>query len=169
MSGIGNTDEAPFLTALIDTMIPGEGDFPSASEAGIVGLIARRALEMHGANFLAGLAEALDRDGAPFSAADKDERIARLQAHESFRPADIQALCVVLYLSYYGSAPAKAAIRRMGLQYPDAPQPGGYRMSLFNPSDPMEAPLHRRGTFVPTERVERVSVEGLGNLAERVG
>ncbi|WP_018183813.1 gluconate 2-dehydrogenase subunit 3 family protein [Kaistia granuli] len=169
MCAIDTTDDAAFVIALIDTMIPGDGDFPSASEAGVAALVAARAKEMQGPAFLAGLREALDRDGAPFAGADEGERVARLVAHETAKPSDVQAVCVVLYLSYYGAASVKAAIRRMGMQYPDAPQPGGYVMSPFDPADPMEAPVHRRGHFVATDAVARVSTEGLGDLMERVG
>ncbi|BCP54742.1 hypothetical protein K32_33590 [Kaistia sp. 32K] len=168
MSAIDTTDDAAFVAALIDTMIPGDGDFPSASEAGVAALVAARAKEMHGPAFLAGLREALDR-GGPFADAEEAERVARLAAHERAKPADVQAVCVVLYLSYYGAASVKAAIRRMGLQYPDAPQPDGYRMSAFNAQDPLEAPTHRRGHFVATDAVMRVSTDGLGDLRERVG
>lgn len=169
MSAIDTTDDAAFVVALIDTMIPGDADFPSASEADIAALVASRAAEMHGPAFLAGLRRALDRDGAPFAAAEEGERGARLAAHERAKPSDVQAVCVVLYLSYYGAAPVKAAIRLMGLQYPDAPQPGGYVMSPFDPADPIEAPVHRRGHFVATDAVARVTTEGLGDLMERVG
>lgn len=169
MSAIDTTDDAAFVAALIDTLIPGDGDFPSASEADVAPLVAARAKEMQGPAFLAGLRRALDRDGAPFADAEEAERVARLAAHEGAKPSDVQAVCVVLYLSYYGAASVKAAIRRMGLQYPDAPQPDGYRMSAFNPDDPLEAPTHRRGHFVATDAVTRVSTDGLGDLMERVG
>lgn len=171
MSGIeGNDDDdAVFVTALIDTMIPGDGDFPSASEAGVAAMVAARLAERQGPAFLDGLRGALDCSDAPFAGADERERVDRLTAHEAARPSDIQAICVVLYLSYYGSAPVKSAIRRMGWQYPEAPQPGGYLMSPFDPADPLEAPVHRRGHFVTTDGVTRASVEGLGNLMERVG
>jgi Arc/MetJ-type ribon-helix-helix transcriptional regulator len=169
VSAIDTADDAAFVAALIDTMIPGDGDFPSASEAGIASLVAMRAGEMHGAAFLSGLRDALDREGAPFANSDEGERVTRLAAHEEANPADIQAVCLVLYLSYYGAAPVKAAIRRMGLQYPDAPQPSGYRMAPFDPADPIEAPTHRRGHFVPTDAVKRVSTDGLGDGMERIG
>ena len=68
---------------------------------------------------------------------------------------------MVAYLSYYENPDVIAGVRALGHRYQESPQPKGYPMARFDPSDPQQAPSHRRGRFVPTDRVQRVDLSPL--------
>ncbi len=68
---------------------------------------------------------------------------------------------MVVYLSYYENPAVVEAVRGLGHTYNDAPQPAGYAMAPFDPADPLQAPTHRRGRFVATNRVRRVDLSAL--------
>ena len=67
------------------------------------------------------------------------------------------------------SAIVQGAIRALGFTYHAHPLPGGYgeQIGRFDPA--RDAPTHRRGSYVSTEGVQRVSLDGLSLLGERGG
>ena len=95
--------------------------------------------------------------------------VAALGAWEQRAPAAFEEMLTIVYLSYYEALPVKAAIRALGHDYHDTPQPGGYRMAPFDAANPHENPQHRRGRYVPTGEVKPVDWSGLGELGKRVG
>lgn len=153
-----------FCTVLSDALIPGDGHFPSASEAGVVARFKARLRDLRGESYISAIQDALPVDGS-FAALDEAQRNDALAALEQSQHAMFEEMLAVLYFSYYESPLVTAAIQQSGLTYHNPPQPIGYRMSVFDPSNPLELPSHNRGHYVPTEAVRRVDLSGLAHLA----
>ena len=156
-----------FCTVLSDALIPGDGHFPSASEAGVVARFEARLRDLRGASHLGAIQDALSVDGS-FVALDEAQRNEALAALEQSQHALFEEMLAVLYFSYYESPVVTVAIRQSGLTYHNPPQPIGYRMSVFDPSNPLELPSHNRGHYVPTEAVRRVDLSELAHLAASI-
>uniref|UniRef100_A0A7C5VW70 Gluconate 2-dehydrogenase subunit 3 family protein n=1 Tax=Thermomicrobium roseum TaxID=500 RepID=A0A7C5VW70_THERO len=168
-SGLDPLLLATELAALIDTLIPGDTLFPSASRAGAVGLVFDRLRTLEGETFVDALLQQCHewsggRALTELSAAERVELVARLERE---RPEWFQQLRFVTYLSYYQLPPVVRAVRTLGFDYNEAPQPSGYVMEPFDPQQ--DLPTSPRGAYVPTEAVERVSLEGLGDLTRSIG
>jgi hypothetical protein len=150
------------LVALVDTLIPGDGQFPAASAVGVHGVVTLRWRDLMGADALATLGAALDRHGGPLAALDGDGRAAVLRRLEFAEPLLFAALRMTVYLAYYEQPSVTAQVRALGFAYNEAPLPDGYALDPFDPAE--DAPKHRRGRFVATEAVARVDLSGLDFL-----
>ena len=147
------------LAALCDALLPGNHRFPSATAVGAHGVAADRIRSRVGTAGLARLVAALAAGGGPLAgAADRPAVVARLQQDH---PALFGTVQLALYTAYYESPAVIAAIRGLGLDYNDAPQPDGYRLPPFDAADPLSAPTHRRGFHRATEAVTRVDLSTL--------
>lgn len=151
------------LVALVDTLVPGDGLFPAASAVGVHGVFALRWRELMGVDALALLAAALARHGGPLAGQGGDGRAAAVAMLEAAEPQLFAALRMTVYLAYYEQPAVTGQVRALGFAYNDAPLPDGYVLDPFEPS--VDAPAHRRGSFVPTEAVRRVDLSGLDFLA----
>ncbi|MGF1624827.1 MAG: hypothetical protein ACFCVH_08080, partial [Alphaproteobacteria bacterium] len=123
------------LAALSDTLLPGSDRFPPASDVGANGVAADRIRARGGIDALERLVAALRRCGGPLATADPEARpgiVARLEAEE---PALFGLVRLALYTAYYESPAVVAAIRGLGLDYNDAPQPRGYELAPFDATD----------------------------------
>jgi len=159
------TGQPRLLARVVDAIIPGDGLFPSASAVGVQGKLLERGFQTVGPAFAESLEHAL---GLADNAIDMDITTA-LAAWETRDPASFQDMLTIVYLSYYETLPVKAAIRELGYDYHDTPQPGGYRMTPFDPTSDQENPQHRRGNYLPTGEVKPVHWSALGDLGKRVG
>ncbi|MEZ5670571.1 MAG: hypothetical protein R3F55_24670 [Alphaproteobacteria bacterium] len=147
------------LAALCDTMLPGDARFPCATDVGAQGVAADRLRMLVGQDGLDRIVAALAIGGGPLvGAADRNAVVA---AFERAEPALFAAVRMALFTAYYESPAVVRAVRALGHDYNDAPQPRGYVMPAFDPADPLNAPPHRRGHFVATEAVQRVDLSKL--------
>lgn len=80
---------------------------------------------------------------------------------EADLPELFQAARMVAYLSYYENPDVIEAVRSLGHRYNASPQPAGYPMAPFDPDDAQQAPTHRRGGYVATDKVRRVDLSSL--------
>lgn len=156
---------AALLRDLVDTMIPGDADWPSAADVGVHGLLGLRLVEAMGeAGFdrtVAGLLAA----GAPFAAKDADAREAIVGRFEA---ADLKRFAMVrlaVYTGYYEHPAVVAAVAALGMPYRARPVLGGYELPPFDKA--RDTPRHGRGAYVRTEDVRRVDLSGLPHLAAR--
>lgn len=158
--------EAGLLRAFVDVLLPGDDLFPAASEAGTHGLLAERLRQQHGP-------DAFDRVGAALAAASggrslaqlpNEERVVAIQRLEREEPALFNLLRTILYYSYYGSPSVVRAIRALGHDYNDAPQPRGYPMLPFDPTPGVNAPATPRGGYKRTDEVTRVDLRDVPGL-----
>jgi hypothetical protein len=154
------------LAALVDMLVPGDGEFPCASEIGVQAKLADRLMVMRGQGAVRALSEALAACGGPLAPLGKDARIAVLTRIERERPDQFLLIRNIVYLSYYESPAVQDVIRAMGFTYNTTPLPAGYAVGKFDAAD---TPRHGRGRFVATEEVSRVDLSQLDFLGEGHG
>ncbi len=152
---------AAMLRELVDVLLPGDGRFPAASDAGTHGVVADRLVAQSGEAALDDLAQTIGACGGPLGPLDASERQNVVRRFEADYPEQFEALRMIAYLAYYESPAAVRAVRSLGHVYNDAPQPAGYAMAPFDESDPHQAPAHRRGHYVRTEDVTRLDLTPL--------
>ncbi|MEQ8282788.1 MAG: hypothetical protein RIB53_13025 [Roseitalea porphyridii] len=145
------------LAAIVAALLPGDDVFPSASDVGVQWIAERRLEVLIGAGGLDDLHAAIE---AALSGGVEAESAAR--ALEAGRPDLFAPLLRVAYLSYYEHPAVTAAIRALGFDYNDAPQPQGYAMDPFDPQT--DLPARPNGRYVPTDQVRRVDLSGLDHL-----
>jgi hypothetical protein len=150
------------LAALVDLLVPGDGEFPAASKVGAQAKLADRLIVMRGEGAVAELIEVLKACGGPLAGLDEDGRRAMLARLEGELPDYFLQVRNIVYLSYYESPAVHEVIRAMGFTYHAIPLPRGYDVGRFDPATDM--PRHQRGRFVATEDVERVDLSQLDFL-----
>ena len=152
---------AAMLRELVDVLLPGDGRFPAASDAGTHGVVADRLVAQSGEAALDDLAQTIGACGGPLGPLDASERQEVVRRFEADYPEQFETLRMIAYLAYYESPAVVRAVRSLGHVYNDAPQPAGYAMAPFDESDPHQAPAHRRGHYVRTEDVTRLDLTPL--------
>ena len=93
------------LKELVDVLLPGDGRFPVASDAGTHGLVADRLMAQTGESALYDLAQTVADCGGPLSPLSREERQAVVRRMEETRPEQFETLRMVSYLAYYESPP----------------------------------------------------------------
>ena len=149
---------AAMLRELVDVLVPGDGRFPAASDAGTHGVVADRLVAQSGEAALDDLAETIEACGGPLGPLGATERQDVVRRFEADHPEQFETLRMITYLAYYESPAVVRAVRSLGHVYNDAPQPAGYAMAPFDETDPHQAPAHRRGHYVRTEDVTRLDL-----------
>ena len=149
---------AAMLRELVDVLLPGDGRFPAASDAGTHGAVADRLVSQSGETALDDLARTIEACGGPLGPLGATERQNVVRRFEAAHPEQFETLRMIAYLAYYESPAVVRAVRSLGHVYNDAPQPAGYAMAPFDESDPHQAPAHRRGHYVRTEDVTRLDL-----------
>jgi hypothetical protein len=152
---------AATLAALVDTLIPGDDDFPSASLAGTHGLVFNRIRQQLGNGAFQQLISALRRYG-DFVTSSPDDRVSAVSGLQLDEPELFSFLRFATYLSYYEAPPVIAALQALGHDYNDAPQPLGYKLPPFDPA--IHVPANRRGSYKKTEEIARIDVSQLSDL-----
>ncbi len=150
---------ARILAGFADAVFPGDDLFPPAATVGAQGVMAARLRERLGSG-------APERLGAELAARggldDPSAAAIRLEAEE---PRLFDTARAFLTFAYYESPAVIAAIRSLGHDYNDAPQPNGYAMRPVDPA--RDVPANPRGHYVATEAVTRVDLSGLDFRAMR--
>ena len=149
---------AAMLRELVDVLLPGDGRFPAASDAGTHGVVADRLVAQSGEAALDDVAETIEACGGPLGPLGATERQDVVRRFEADHPEQFETLRMITYLAYYESPAVVRAVRSLGHVYNDAPQPAGYAMAPFDETDPHQAPAHRRGHYVRTEDVTRLDL-----------
>ena len=155
------------LRDLVDVLIPGEGDWPSASLAGVHGILGMRLLETLGDNGLTQVEAALLACGGPLAPLDEDERVVVVTKLEAMEPRLFVVLRTATYLAYYESPAVIPQIRAQGQPYDPIPIIKGYHLEPFDRE--RDRPKHNRGFYIPTDQVKPVDLTGLDHLGEQHG
>ncbi|WP_372619358.1 hypothetical protein [Falsiroseomonas sp.] len=113
------------LAALLDTLLPGDADWPAAGT--LEGVVEQVAADAAPAPLLAALP-------AGFATADAESREAALRALEAAEPAAFERLVVAAYLAYYTHDPVRAVLERLTGYAAHPPQPLGYELPPFDES-----------------------------------
>ncbi|MCC6790964.1 MAG: hypothetical protein IT336_04715 [Thermomicrobiales bacterium] len=152
---------ATTLAAFVDTLIPGDADFPPASAAGAHGIVANRVRKQLGREGIQRLVTLLDRD-EPFAAASSGSRIDAVRRLESDDPELFAFLRFATYFAYYETPSVIAALQALGHDYHDAPQPLGYELPPFDPTKHL--PATPRGSYKTTSEIARIDLSTLASL-----
>lgn len=150
-------EAAQELALLVDLLIPGDGDFPAASQVGAHGLLADRLRERVGLDAISRLLTTLvaASAGRTLGELPDDERAAAVQRWQEAEPTFFTVMLNTLYYSYYQHPLVVEAIRGLGITYNDAPQPQGYVMPPYDPTPGIGVPTERRGFYFTTEGERR--------------
>ena len=155
------------LGALVDTLLPGSGRYPSASAVGVQWTLAQRWPAVQQPLGLDAVLAALADFGGPLSGLDGAQRVDVVRRFEALHPAVFAVLRRIAYLSYYEAPAVIAAIALHGHDYRAAPQPAGYALRRFD--EERDAPRHSRGRYLSTGEIRRVDVGALAHLEFRRG
>jgi len=156
---------ARLLRDLVDTMIPGDAEWPGAADVGVQGLLGIRLVETLGETGYDRLLADLIAAGAPFSGKDVDAREAIVGRFEASDPKRFATVRLAVYTGYYEHPAIIAAIAALGMPYRSRPVFGGYELPPFDPA--RDTPRHGHGSYIRTEDVRRVDLSGLPHLANR--
>jgi hypothetical protein len=124
------------------------------------GLLGDTVREVRGQPVLDAVSEALISNGRLLHEQPPLDRVKSVRRFEREEPELFSFVRVVVYYGYYKDPSVTRAIRALGHDYNDAPQPKGYEMVPFDPG--VDAPSKPRGRYVRTEEVVRVNLDGLG-------
>lgn len=135
------------MNALLDTLIPGDDDFPSAGSLGL-----HEALLAH------------DRFGAPYAAVSDllpeefanlstEARARHINEIESREPDLFNGLIVGVYSLYYTHAAVSAVIERLTGHTARPPQPDGHPLEPFD-SRLVAIPAGRARLYRPTPELD---------------
>src|SRR3954451_18625639 len=154
------TDGAGELGLLVDVLVPGDDLFPPASVAGAHGLLAERLRDRLGVEGVDDVLDALGvaTSGMSLMTLGEDQRVAAVKRLEANEPALFAVVLNALYYSYYQSPLVVSALRNLGIEYNDAPQPLGYAMAPFSPTPGLGVPSQPHGFYLETDQVRRVAL-----------
>ena len=154
---------AQTFAALVDVLIPGDAGFPSASAAGVHGLVIDRLRGRLGSEVLEEIATALGGASGFLRGTDTErvEAVGRLEVDD---PALFSELRFCAYFSYYESPVVIGVLRRLGHDYNDAPQPLGYAMQPFDPTPGADLPRIPRGSYKQTDDITRIDISAIPDL-----
>jgi hypothetical protein len=155
------------LRDLVDVLIPGEGDWPSGSLAGVHGILGMRLLEELGEPALTDVEAALEACGGPLGPLSEEDRVTVVARLETSQPKLFTLIRTAAYLGYYESPSVIPQIRALGQPYDPVPIFRGYHLEPFDRD--RDRPRHNRGFYIPTDQVQPVDISGLDHLGERHG
>lgn len=164
-------DERHTLEQVLDTLLPPSGSFPLPSQTNLIDrfILERVPASDEAANLYPGLdaprLTSLLHDLA--GAADMTAALADLQREQ---PLTFRSLWSLAVYGYYSCPETIDAIQRdLAPDYHGAPLPLGYTgaMPPWDATDALQMPRNPRGSFVPTERVERADLSKLADERSR--
>jgi hypothetical protein len=146
---------AATLAGFVDLLLPGDDLFPPASAVGVQALLAERIRRRFGPG---GVDDVVSRLGAGRELANA---VARLESDD---PDLFAFLYAAACFAYYENPSVIAAIRALGHDYNDSPQPNGYELPHFDFTPGINVPMTPRGSFKWTDWIEPVDISGLAHL-----
>ena len=153
---------ATMLRDLVDTMIPGDDGWPSASLVGVQGVLGMRLLETLGEKCLYELEKAVLDSGGPLSQLGDSARLELLERLEKDRPKLFTLVTTATYLAYYESPVIVRQVQSLAQPYKAIPAIGGYPSAPFDLE--RDRPCHGRGGYLATNQVRPVDLTGLAHL-----
>lgn len=154
---------AATFAALVDVLIPGDDLFPPAATVGTQGLLAERLRQERGVDGVVEIATKLAETG-PLVGADRETQTVTVRTFEADNRSLFHLLYTITCFSYYQHPTVTAAIRALGHDYKDSPQPEGYEMPKFDFTPGINVPMNPIGTFKWTDWLEPVDISSLAHL-----
>lgn len=137
------------MTALLDTLIPGDADFPAASAVGL-----HDALAGH-ERFAAPYVDVLVLLTGGFDTGSNENRNKTLSTIEETHPELFNALIVGVYSLYYTRPAVAAVIETLTGHSARPPQPSGHALPPFDP-ELVAVPAARSALYRPTPEANDV-------------
>lgn len=134
------------MSALLDTLIPGDADFPTA---GAVGLHDALVMHVRFAKPYAQIRLLLHDD---FEQQSPEERTRALSQVERQHPSFFNGLIIGAYSLYYTNPKVAAVIERLTGHTARSPQPAGHPLTPFDPRL-VTIPAARTQLYRPTPEV----------------
>ncbi|MFB2553168.1 hypothetical protein [Ensifer soli] len=158
-SRLSPKDKAQMLALLVDELIPGAEDFPSASAAGVHGILAMRLFSDLGSTLAETVADRLGFADGDLASGDPEARIRAVSAFEAADPDLFDRIYTAAVIAYYETPFVIEAIQQTGRPYSARPHVTGYPMAPFDFG--RDTPTHGRGAYLRTDEVRRVDISGL--------
>jgi Gluconate 2-dehydrogenase subunit 3 len=155
---------ADTLAAFVNTLLPGDDLFPSASSTGTQAGLADRMRAARPPVAFADFCESLTLQGRSFSDLTYEERVSAVANLESDNPQFFSFLRMATVLAYYATPTVIEAIRALGHDYNDAPQPEGYDLPKFAFVPGVDIPMNPKGFFKWTFMMEPIDISSLADL-----
>ncbi|MFP5076071.1 hypothetical protein ACLE20_02065 [Rhizobium sp. YIM 134829] len=153
------TEKARLLQRLVDELIPGAEGWPSASEAGVHGIVALRLFADGTTGMFDTIAERVDWPSGALDSDDRETRIAAVRAFEAADPDLFEKIYAAVTLAYYETPFVVEAIAVTGRPYSIRPHVSGYPMAPFDYA--RDTPMHGRGHYLKTDDVVPVDTSAL--------
>lgn len=151
------------LADLVDVLIPGDENWPSASKVGVQAVLASRLADLGREGDIDQIVGLMAAVGG-LAGKSEMERTAVVANLERQHAELFKLVCEAVYLAYYESPAVAARIRSFGFSYKLRPHIDGYAMP---PVDAIrDRPHHGRGGYVRTEDVRRLDLRGLEWLSK---
>jgi hypothetical protein len=154
--------KASVLADFVDTLIPGNETWPSASTIGVQGVLAARLLDLNGEEAVERLIATLQMCGGPLVGKDDDARVAIVERFERDHPSLFALVREAAYFAYYENPLIVDHIRALGHSYRARPHLSGYALPSFDIV--RDKPSHQRGGYVATDSVRRVDLDAIDKL-----
>lgn len=158
-SRLSPVEKTRMLRLLVDELIPGGDNWPSASEAGVHGLLSLRLFADEAADLAGTLAELLDWQSGALESGDAETRILAVKGFQEADPDLFDKIYTAAVLAYYETPFVVEAVRETGRPYSMRPHATGYPMAPFDAA--RDTPRHGRGFYLRTEDVVRVDTSKL--------
>ncbi|MGH2532770.1 MAG: hypothetical protein ACRDJW_10755 [Thermomicrobiales bacterium] len=152
------------LAALVEVLLPGDELFPPASTVGVQAVLADRLRTCLGSDAVARVVARLETETEAIVDLPPARRVEAVSRLEREDPDLFAFVLTATYYAYYAAPPVIEALRALGHDYNDTPQPHGYAMTPFDPAPWTGTPAAARGFFKPTTSVARVDRSGLSDF-----
>ena len=158
-SRLSPSDKARLLRLLVDELIPGNDGWPSASDAGVQGILSLRLVSDGSSVLIDALAQCLDWQNGALDSNDPATRILTVQGLAAADPELFDRIYTATILAYYETPFVVEAIRETGRPYSIRPHATGYPMAPFDIG--RDTPKHGRGFYLKTDEVKPVDTANL--------
>ena len=152
-------EAARLLRALVDELIPGDETWPSASDAGVHGILSMRVCAGWDDARMDRLASLLGWEDGSLTSAVPEERMGAVASLEAADPDLFDEIYTATVLAYYETPFVIEAIRATGRPYSARPHATGYAMAPFDFNRDM--PGHGRGGYLKTDEVKPLDISTL--------
>ena len=158
-------EAASLLAGLVDILIPGDEDWPSAATVGVQGLLATRLFEDLGKSRFGRLATAIIEAGGPLKGRSEQEQVEVVKQLERAESDLFGWIRDAAYIAYYENPFVAACINAKGHPYDLRPHIKGYPLAPFDLE--RQTPRHGRGSYIPTQAVRPVDISDLDLDSDR--
>jgi hypothetical protein len=158
-STLSPTEKARLLRLLVDELIPGGDGWPSASEAGVHGILSLRLFADGTSTLIETLGERLDWQSGALESGDPATRILAVKALEAADPELFDKIYTAAVLAYYETPFVVETIIETGRPYSIRPHATGYPMAPFDTE--RDTPKHGRSFYIKTDEVTPVDTSHL--------